>query len=124
MNAVHAVVGYLPASVAKASAAGRQKEPLQVRLDAGNAQVHAKINPSDVLGVLMGASRKGDTSVQVFLKPGAKVDMVMQGKVVDLALRPIKDYGFGWLRPPINVIYIDPQRIKNLVAAQVGTSKI
>ncbi len=115
MNAMHAVVGFLPDAVAKASASGQHKEPLQVRLEQGNDQIHAQVHPNDVLGVLLGASQKGETSVQIFVKDDAKVDMVFQGKALDLALQPIKDLSIVWQRPPINVIYIHPQFMKQLV---------
>jgi hypothetical protein len=115
MNSVHAVVGYLPDAVAKACASGQHKEPLQVRLEQGNDHMHAKVHPNDVTGVLLGASHNGETSVQVFVKDAAKVDLVLQSTALGIAARPISDFGFGWLRPPINVIYIDPQFIRNLV---------
>jgi hypothetical protein len=115
MNSVHAVIGYLPDAIAKACASGQHKDPLQVRLEQGNDHIHVKINPNDVTGVLLGASQKGETSVQVFVKDNTKLDTVFQATAVDIALRPISDFGFGRLRPPINVIYIDPQFIKKLV---------
>jgi hypothetical protein len=115
MNSVHAVIGYLPDAVAKACASGQHKEPLQVRLEQGNDQMHARVHPNDVMGILLGASQKGETSVQIFVKDAAKVDLVFQGTALDIAARPISDFGFGRLRPPINVIYIDPQFIKKLV---------
>jgi hypothetical protein len=116
MNAVHAVVGYLPDAIAKALASGQHKEPLQVRLEQGNDYIHAKVNHTDVTGVLLGASQNGETSVQIFVTDAAKVDLVFRGTALDIAARPISDFGFGRLRPPINVIFIHPESIKNLVA--------
>jgi len=120
MSEVHAVVGYLPDAAAKAAAQGHLKEALQVRLEQGKDETHVKIDHADVLGVLTGASSKGETSVQVLLKPGAKVETASRGVAADLLLRPIRDWGlFPW-RPPINVIMIDPQLVNKLVALNKG----
>jgi hypothetical protein len=64
--------------------------------------------------VLLGASQKGETSVQVFLTENATVETFTRGSVSDF-LKPIRDFSFIKFRPPINVIYVDPQFIDKLV---------
>lgn len=117
MSEVHAVIGYLPDATAKAAAQGQLKEPLHVRLEQGKDDQHVKIDYADVLGVLTGASQKGETTVQILLKPGAKIDTVARGTATDL-LRPIVDRGLFPFRPPINVIFIDPQLVNKFTALQ------
>jgi hypothetical protein len=115
MNEMHAVIGYLPDAAAKAAAKGGLKEPLRVSLEQGkdNAQVH--IEPGDVLGVMMGPSQKGETSVQILLKPGASVQTVSRSAATDW-LRGIPDWSLvNPGRPPIVVIYVHPQYVKQLV---------
>lgn len=119
MSEVHAVIGYLPDAAAKAAVQGHLKEPLQVRMEQGKDEMHVKIDHADVLGVLTGASSKGETSVQILLKPGAKIDTVSRG-AADLFLRPIRDFGLFPFRPPINVIYIDPQLVQKFTQLQRG----
>ena len=119
MSEVHAVVGYLPDATAKAAAQGNLKEALQVRLEQGKDDHHVKINHADVLGVLTGASSKGETSVQVLLKPSAKIDTVSRSSAAEF-LRPIHDLNlFPW-RVPINRIFIDPQLVNKLTALNKG----
>ena len=45
------------------------------------------------MGVLKGASQGGSTSVQVFVKQGARLDTVYRGAISDF-LKPINDLGF------------------------------
>ena len=116
MNAMHAVVGYLPDAVAKAWAAhGHHKEPLEVRLEQGSDEMHVTIHAGDVIGVLTGASQKGETSVQVFVKENAKLDTVARATASDFLLKAIRDPGFLRYRPPFNVIYVDPRIVDKLV---------
>ena len=123
MNQIHAVVGFLPDAIAKASSQGQHHEPLEVRLDSGNGEMFVKVNANDVSAVLLGAAHKGQTSVQVLLKENAKVDTVVRGTASDLFLRAISDFSLFKLRPPINVIYIDPPLVNKLVALNRETAK-
>ncbi len=114
MKEMHAVVGYLPDAVAKAWAGKHQQEPLNVRLEQGSDDMHVSIRAADVVGVLVGASQKGETAVQIILKDDAKVDTVWRGTTSEL-LRPIRDLSIFKFRPPINVIYFDPRLVDKLV---------
>jgi hypothetical protein len=116
MKEINAVVGYLPDKVAKGiGSQGRYTEPLEVKMDRGSDNaMHVRIRPDDIAGVLVGASQKGETGVQVFLKDGAQVETVARGAVSDF-LTPIRDLSFIRFRPPINVIYVNPQFIDRLV---------
>ncbi|HEV7921973.1 MAG TPA: hypothetical protein VGR02_14395 [Thermoanaerobaculia bacterium] len=119
MAEVNAVIGYLPDAAAKALASGKYAEgPVEVRLEPGNDDVHVRIDPRDIAGVLLGASKKGESGVQVFLNDKAKVETVARGLAEDLRLRPIKDPILWPYRPPIVVIFAPPIRIRDLVAAQ------
>jgi len=119
MAEVNAVIGYLPDASAKAIASGKYSGgPIEVRLEPGNDTMHVRIDPKDVAGVLLGASKKGETGVQVFLNDKAQVETVARGLADDFRLRPIKDPILWPYRPPIFVIYAPPIRIKELVAAQ------
>jgi hypothetical protein len=119
MAEVNAVIGYLPDASAKALALGKEyKGPIEVSLEPGNTSVYVRIDPKDVSGVLLGASKKGETGVQVFLNDKAKVETVSRANAEDFRLRPIKDPIFWPGRPPIVVIYAPPIRIKDLVTAQ------
>ena len=122
MSEMHAVVGFLPDATAKAASHGHHKDALEVRMEQGSDEMHVKVNVADVLGVLLGASHKGETSVQVFVKPNAKLDTVTRGAAADLFLRPIRDSSLFRFRPPINVIFFDPRLVQKLVELQ--TQKI
>jgi hypothetical protein len=118
MNEMHAIIGYLPEATAKAASQGQLRAPLEVRLEQGKHDPYVKIDGSDVLGMLLGATREGETSVQVFVKPQAKIDTITTGTAADLVLRPIQDPSLFRFRPPINSIFIDPQQVPKLVALQ------
>jgi len=115
MPEVNAVVGYLPDAAAKALAAGKSKGPVEVRLEPGS-ELYVRIDPKDIAGTLLGASKKGETGVQVFLNDKANVETVSRGLAADFRLRPIKDFTIGPLRPPIVAIYASPQLIKDLIS--------
>jgi fructose-1,6-bisphosphatase/sedoheptulose 1,7-bisphosphatase-like protein len=116
MKEINAVVGYLSDSVAKVVAAkDRHEQVLEVRMERGSDETQVKINPGDIAGVLLGSSRDGETGVQVFLKQGAKVDVVSHGAASDLALRPIRDLSLVRARPPVNMIFLDAQLLDKLV---------
>jgi hypothetical protein len=119
MAEVNAVLGYLPDAAAKALALGKEyRGPIEVSLEPGNNSVYVRVDPKDVSGVLLGASKKGETGVQVFLNDKATVETVARAVAEDFRLRPIKDPIFWPGRPPIVVIYAPPIRIKDLVTAQ------
>ncbi len=116
LKQMNAVVGYLPDALAKRLASKKpHKEPLEVRMERGSDEMLVKINPNDVAGVLLGASRNGETGVQVFLKQNARVDTVSRGIASDLVLRPIRDLSFFKFRGPVNSIFIDAQVMGKLV---------
>ena len=120
MAEVNAVVGYLPDATAKALATGKYSGgPVEVRVEPGNDSMHVRIDPKDIAGVLLGASKKGESGVQVFLNDKAKVESVSRGGAEDFRLRPIKDPILWPYRPPFVVIYAPPIRIRELVAAQL-----
>ena len=124
MAEVNAVVGYLPDAAAKALASGKYSGgSIEVRLEPGNDNVHVRIDPKDVAGALLGASKKGETGVQVFLNEKASVETVTRGLAVDLRLRPIKDFSLWPGRPPIVVIYAPPGGLKALLDAQRAVLK-
>ena len=115
MDMIHSVVGYLPDSIAKGlDPKVHHKEALHVHLERGGADHYVAIQPSDVLGVLKGASQGGSTSVQVFVKQSARLDTVSRGAISDF-LKPINDLSFLRIRPPINAIYFDPRAIDKLL---------
>jgi hypothetical protein len=116
MSEMHAVIGYLPDAIAKAASAGDVKDALAVRVDPGTDEAQVRIEASDVLGVLLGASRNGETSVQVLVKPTAKVDTISTGATADLVLQPIRDANLFRFRSPVNKIFIDPQLVNKLTA--------
>lgn len=125
MKEVHAVVGYLPDKAAKSLATqGQYTEALEVKLDAGaGGNTYVRIAPNDIAGVLVGASQKGETTVQVLLKDNATVETFTRAAASDL-LRPIRDPGlFPW-RPPINVIFVDPRFLDKLVDLNRQTTKL
>ena len=114
MNEMHAVIGYLPDAAAKAAAKGGMKEPLRVSLELGKDQSQVHIEPGDVLGVMLGPSQKGETSVQVLLKPGASVQTVSRTSLKDW--RGIPDWNLVLPgRPPLVAIFVHPQYVKQLV---------
>ena len=119
MAEVTAVIGYMPDADAKALASGREpKGPIQVRLERGNDAMHVRIAPNDVAGTLLGASKKGETAVQVFLRDKAAVETVARGIASDLVLRPIKDFTLVPFRPPLVSIFVSPPVIQKLIEAQ------
>jgi hypothetical protein len=116
MAEVNAVVGYLPDAAAKALASGKYPDgSVEVRLEPGNDNLHVRIDPKDIAGVLLGASKKGESGVQVFLNDKANVETVARGLADDFRLRPIKDPILWPYRPPIVVIYAPPTLINELV---------
>jgi hypothetical protein len=119
MAEVNAVIGYLPDAAAKTLASGKYSGgPVEVRLEPGNDTVHVRIDPKDIAGVLLGASKKGESGVQVFLNDQAKVETVARGLADDFRLRPIKDPFLWPCRPPIVVIMAPPHLIDDLVKSQ------
>jgi hypothetical protein len=116
MSEMHAVIGYLPDAAARAASQGNVTGTLAVRVEPGRDETQVKIQGSDILGVLLGASRNGETSVQVLVKPTAKIETVTTGATSDLVLQPIRDSNLFRYRSPVNVIYIDPQVAQKLVA--------
>lgn len=119
MSEMNAVIGYMPDAAARALASGKlQGEAIQIRLERGSDEMHVKVAPKDIAGVLLGASKKGETGVQVFLNEKASVETVSRGFASDLALRPIKDLTFFPFRPPLVSIFANPALIKQLVDAQ------
>src|ERR1700760_4758347 len=76
MSEMHAVIGYLPDATAKSASQGNVKGTLAVRVEPGKDENQVKIDGADILGVLLGASRNGETSVQVLVKPTAKIETV------------------------------------------------
>lgn len=114
MAEMNAVVGYVPDATAEAiGSEGQYGEPLEVRLER-EGEVHVRVNPDDVAGVLLGASQKGETGVQVLLKEKATVETFTRGSA-DSFLNRIHDLNLWPWRPPIVVIYVDPQNWKKLV---------
>ena len=114
MAEMNAVVGYVSDATAKAIGSKRQHaKPLEIRLERGS-EMHVRINPDDVAGVLMGASQKGETGVQVLLNDQATVETFTRGSASSF-LRPIRDLNLWPWRPPIVVIYIHPENWKELV---------
>jgi hypothetical protein len=116
MSEMHAVIGYLPDAAAKAASQGNVTGTLAVRVEPGKDETQVKIEGSDILGVLLGASKNGETSVQVLVKPTAKIGAVKTGATADFVLQPIRDSNLFHFRPPVNVIFIDPQLAKKLTA--------
>jgi hypothetical protein len=112
----NAVVGYVPDAVAKQIQSNKPSGgALEVKLEREKDQdTHVRIRPDDVLGVLLGASQKGLTGVQVFLKENATVETFSRGLASDF-LKPIRDFSFiKWWRPPYNVIYVHPNYLDQL----------
>jgi hypothetical protein len=119
MAEVNAVIGYMPDDAAKALASAKQPSgAVEVRLERGRDDMHVKIDAKDVAGVLLGASQKGETGVQVFLRDKASVETVARGFASDLVLRPIKDLTLFPYRPPLVSIFASPTLIKQLVDLQ------
>ena len=119
MAEVTAVIGYMPDAQAKALAAGKEaKDPVLVYLEQGSDEMQVRIAAKDVAGTLLGASKKGQTAVQIFLRDKAAVETVTRGFASDLRLRPIRDLTFVNWRPPLVSIFASPQLIKQLVDLQ------
>jgi len=119
MAEVTAVIGYMPDAQARALAAGKEaKDAVQVRLERGSDEMHVRIAAKDIAGTLLGASKKGETAVQVFLRDKAAVETVTRGIATDMLLRPIKDLSLVLSRPPLVSIFASPQLIKQLVELQ------
>ena len=118
MAEVNAVIGFLPDAAAKSLALGKASgDSVEVRLDVDSGS-YVRINSKDVAGALLGASKKGQTGVQVFLNDKAQVETITRGLATDFRLWPIKDPILWPTRPPIVVIYAPPIRIKELIEAQ------
>lgn len=114
MKEINAVVGYVPDKVAKAvSSTGKYAETLEVNMERGGDML-VRIRPEGIAGVLVGASQKGETSVQVLLKENASLETVSRAALTDF-LKPIRDFSFIKFRPPLSVIYVDPRFIDKLV---------
>ena len=122
MAEVNAVIGFLPDATAQALASGKQYAgSIEVCLESGNQNMLVRINPKDVAGVLLGASKKGETGVQVFLNDKASVETVSRALATDLRLRPINDLTLWPWRPPFVVIYAPPDGLKHLFDLQRAT---
>ncbi len=118
MAEVNAVIGYLPDAQAKALASGKQPGgPVELRLESGT-ETHARIDPKYIAGALLGASKRGETAVQVFLNDKAQVETVSRVSAADLRLRSIKDYVLGYHGPVVVSIFAPPTLINQLLEAQ------
>ena len=116
---VNAVIGYLPDAAAKELASGSYASgPIDIRLEPGNDDVHVRIDPQHIAGVLLGASKKGESGVQVFLKDDAKVETVTRVVARDFRLRAISDPVLTFFRPPLVSIFVSPAQIDQWVIAQ------
>ena len=113
-NATYAVIGYVSNEVAKSLGSHGYGKGLEVRTERGSDHEIVRIKADDIVGVLQGASQKGETSVQVLLRDKAVVETASHGVASELHLRPISDLSVVFKRPPINVIYIDPRNIAKL----------
>ena len=119
MAEVTAVIGYLPDADAKALASGKDSKPsVEVRLERGNDEMHVRVAAKDIAGTLLGASKKGETAVQIFLRDKAAVETVTRGIASDLLLRPIKDFTFVPFRPPLVSIFAHPRLVQQPIDAQ------
>ena len=122
MAEMNAVIGYVSDATAKAIGSKRQQaKPLEIRLERGS-EAHVRVKPEDVAGVLVGASQKGETSVQVLLNDKATVETVIRGSASSF-LKPIKDWTILPWRPPIVAIYVHPQYVDKLVALNRESAK-
>jgi len=123
MAEMNAVVGFVPNAVAKTLGShGSPTKPLEVQLEPGN-EMHVRVQPDDVAGVLIGAAQKGGTSVQVLLKDTAQVETFIRGRANEF-LRPIRDFSTIVWRPPLVSIYVHPQLLDKLVALNRESIKI
>jgi len=113
---MNAVVGFVPNAVAKTlGSKDSPAKPLEVQLEPGS-ELHVRVQPDDVAGVLIGAAQKGvGTSVQVLLKDTAKVETFIRGPISEF-LKPIRDFSTIVWRPPLVSIYVHPQLLDKLVA--------
>jgi len=112
---MNAVVGFVPNAVAKSlGSKGSPSKPLEVQLERGS-EMHVRVQPDDVAGVLIGAAQKGGTSVQVLLKDTANVETFIRGSIGEF-LKPIRDFSTVVWRPPLVSIYVHPQLLDKLVA--------
>ena len=115
MAEMNAVVGFVPNAVAKSlGSKGSPSKPLEVQLERGS-EMHVRVQPDDVAGVLIGAAQKGGTSVQVLLKDTANVETFIRGSIGEF-LKPIRDFSTVVWRPPLVSIYVHPQLLDKLVA--------
>jgi hypothetical protein len=123
MAEMNAVVGYVPDAVAKAIGSKRpQAKPLEIKLEHGS-EMHVRINPDDVAGVLVGPSQKGETSVQVLLNEKATVETFTRGSINSF-LKPIRDLTLWPWRPPLVSIYVSPQYLDKLVELNRQSTKV
>src|SRR4051812_5896459 len=122
MAQMNAVVGFVPNAVAKTLGSKGAQKALEVQLEQGS-EMHVRVQPDDVAGVLIGAAQKGQTSVQVLLKDTANVETFIRGPI-DEFLRPIRDFSTIVWRPPLVSIYVHPQLLDKLVALNRESVKI
>jgi hypothetical protein len=116
MNEMHAVLGHVPDAIAKEwSGRTARSGALKVRVGEGGESTHLSIGAGDILGVLLGPSKNGETSVQVFVREDTKLEFVVEGTPSELSLRQIPDFGLTRLRPPINSIFYDPRQVAQLI---------
>src|SRR5262249_18520335 len=115
MAQMSAVVGFVPSAVAKGLGTKPPTAALEVQLEQGS-EMHVRVQPKDVAGVLIGATQTGGTTnVQVVLKDTAKVETFIRGPIAEF-LRPIRDFSTVVWRPPLVAIYVHPQLLDKLVA--------
>ncbi len=109
-GAAYAVIGFVSDEVAKSLGTEGHGKALELRTERGKDHEIVRIQPEHIAGILQGASQGGETGVQVILKEKATVETVSRGVASDLQLRAISDPSVVIHRPPIFVIYVDPQR--------------
>jgi hypothetical protein len=93
MKIAYAVTGFVPDKLARELEKGVEARTatIEVRVERGNDQVLMRIDPKQVSEVRTGASKEGETGIQLILKGKGEVETVIRGSVSEAGLKRFDD---------------------------------
>ena len=90
MKEAFAVTGFVSDARAEQLAA-KGKGPIQVKPERGVSPVVMEVDSADVVEVRTGASRSGETLVQLILRDQATVRTIIESKLTEQGISPFAD---------------------------------
>jgi hypothetical protein len=93
MKIAYAVTGFVPDKLAQALKKGpaNLSEAIDVKVERGNDEVVMSIDPKQISEVRTGASKAGETGIQLILKGKGEIKTVIKGKGTEAGIKRFDD---------------------------------